>query len=240
MRAVWKREWRAMFTTPIGYVFMGFFLLVSGYFFWGYNLSSSSSDMSGFFDRIAYILVMFVPVLTMRLFSEERRNKTDQLLITSPMSIGSIVLGKFFAAASVLFATLVVTFLYPVIIVIFGTLSFGMVATSYLGCFLLGCVYISIGLLISSICENQLTAAIATLVVNILLQVLEYVPQMLQAGSPFAVVGKLFGWLSLSTRNTEFAVGLLSFSNVLYLISFAGVLLFLTVRMIEKRRWSEN
>lgn len=90
MRAVWKCEWQAMFTTPIGYVFMGLFLLVSGYFFWGYNLSSTSSDMSGFFDRIAYILVMFVPVLTMRLFSEERRNKTDQLLITSPMSLSLI------------------------------------------------------------------------------------------------------------------------------------------------------
>ena len=116
----------------------------------------------------------------------------------------------------------------------------GMVFTSYLGCFLLGCVYIAIGLLISSICENQLTAAIVTLVVNILLQVLEFVPQMLPAGSTFAFVGRLFGWLSLSTRNTEFAVGLLSPSNVLYLISFAGVLLFLTVRVIEKRRWSEN
>ena len=240
MRAVWKREWQAMFKTPIGYVFMGFFLLVSGYFFWGYNLSASSSDMSGFFDRIAYILVMFVPVLTMRLFSEERRNKTDQLLITSPMSLWSIVTGKFLAAASVLLATLAVTFIYPVIIVAFGTLPFGMVVTSYLGCFLLGCVYIAIGLLISSICENQLTAAIVTLVVNILLQVLEYVPQMIPAGSPFAVAGKLFGWLSLSTRNTEFAVGLFSPSNVLYLLSFAGVLLFLTVRVIEKRRWSEN
>lgn len=240
MRAVWKREWQAMFKTPIGYVFMGFFLLVSGYFFWGYNLSASSSDMSGFFDRIAYILVMFVPVLTMRLFSEERRNKTDQLLITSPMSLWSIVTGKFLAATSVLLATLAVTFIYPVIIVAFGTLSFGMVVTSYLGCFLLGCVYIAIGLLISSICENQLTAAIVTLVVNILLQVLEYVPQMIPAGSPFAVAGKLFGWLSLSTRNTEFAVGLFSPSNVLYLLSFAGVLLFLTVRVIEKRRWSEN
>ena len=240
MRAVWKREWQAMFTTPIGYVFMGLFLLVSGYFFWGYNLSSSSSDMSGFFDRIAYILVMFVPVLTMRLLSEERRNKTDQLLITSPMSIWGIVMGKFLSAASVLLTTLAVTLLYPVIVAIFGTLSVGMVFTSYLGCFLLGCVYIAIGLLISSICENQLTAAIVTLVVNILLQVLEFVPQMLPAGSTFAFVGRLFGWLSLSTRNTEFAVGLLSPSNVLYLISFAGVLLFLTVRVIEKRRWSEN
>lgn len=240
MSAVWKREWQAMFKTPIGYVFMGFFLLVSGYFFWGYNLSSSSSDMSGFFDRIAYILVMFVPVLTMRLFSEERRNKTDQLLITSPMSIWEIVIGKFMAAASVLLATLAVTLLYPAIIAVFGTLSVGMVLTSYLGCFLLGCVYIAIGLLISSICENQLTAAIVTLVTNILLQILEYVPQMLTAGSPFAFARHLMSWLSLSTRNMEFAVGLLSPSNILYLLSFAGVLLFLTVRVIEKRRWSEN
>ncbi len=240
MRAVWKREWQAMFSTPIGYVFTGLFLLVSGYFFWGYNLSATSCDMSGFFDRIAYILVMFVPVLTMRLFNEERRNKTDQLLITAPISIGRIVAGKFLAALSVLAVTLVVTFVYPVIVAVFGTLSVGMVVTSYIGCFLLGCVYIAIGLLISAICENQLTAAVVTLVVNILLQVLEYVPQMLSSNPSFAFVGKVLGWLSLNERNMEFAVGLMSPANVLYLVSFAGVLLFLTVRLIEKRRWSEN
>lgn len=130
MRAVWKRELEAFFYTPIGYVFMGFFLLVSGYFFWGYNISSGSSDMSNFFSQVSYIFVMFVPVLTMRLMSEERRNKTDQLLITSPMSITSIIVGKFLAAVSVLLITIVITFVYPVIIAAYGRLTMGTLVTN--------------------------------------------------------------------------------------------------------------
>lgn len=106
MCAVWKREWQAMFSTPIGYVFMGLFLLVSGYFFGGYNLSASSSNMSSFCDRIGYILIMFIPILTMRLFSEEKKNKTDQLLLTSPIPIYEIVIGKFLAALCALIITL--------------------------------------------------------------------------------------------------------------------------------------
>ena len=183
---------------------------------------------------------MFVPVLTMRLMSEERRNKTDQLLITSPMSITSMVVGKFLAAASVLLITLVITFIYPTIVAVYGRLTMGTLFTNYLGFFLLGCVYIAIGLLMSTLCENQVTAAVITLVVNIMLQVLEYVPSMLSSGSYFSFIGSLFGWLSLNSRNSDFAVGLLSFSNILYFISFVAVVLFLSVRVVERRRWSEG
>ena len=240
MRAVWKRELQAFFYTPIGYVFMGFFLLVSGYFFWGYNISSGSSDMTAYFSQVTYIFVMFVPVLTMRLMSEERRNKTDQLLITSPMSITSIVVGKFLAAVSVLLITLIITFIYPVVIAVYGRLTIGTLITNYLGFFLMGCVYIAIGLLMSTLCENQVTAAVVTLVVNIMLQVLEFVPSMLSSDSYFGFIGKLFSWLSLNTRNAEFASGLLSFSNVLYFVSFVAVVLFIAVRVVERRRWSEG
>ena len=183
---------------------------------------------------------MFVPVLTMRLMSEERRNKTDQLLITSPMSITSIIVGKFLAAVSVLLITIVITFVYPVIIAAYGRLTMGTLVTNYIGFFLMGCVYISIGLLMSTLCENQVTAAVVTLVVNIMLQVLEYVPSMLSSGSYFSFIGKLFSWLSLNTRNADFAAGLLSVSNILYFISFVAVVLFLAVRVVERRRWSEG
>ena len=104
----------------------------------------------------------------------------------------------------------------------------------------MGCVYISIGLLMSTLCENQVTAAVVTLVVNIMLQVLEYVPSMLSSGSYFSFIGKLFSWLSLNTRNADFAAGLLSVSNILYFISFVAVVLFLAVRVVERRRWSEG
>lgn len=240
MTAIWKRELKALFCTPVGYVFMAFFLLVSGFFFWGYNLSPGSSDMSSFFNRVVYILTLFTPILTMRLFSEEKRNRTDQLLFTAPVPLASVTAGKFFAVATVLAATLTVTLVYPLIIALFGTLSAGTVFTNYIGCFLMGCVYLSVGILISSLCENQITAAVATLVVNIMLQVLENVPQMLSSGSWFFWVAQLFGWLSLNNRNRDFASGLLSPSNALYLCSLCFVMLFLTTRMLDRRRYADH
>lgn len=238
MKAIFKRELKALFFTPVGYVFMAFFLLVSGFFFWGYNLSPGSSDMSGFFNRVVYILTLFTPILTMRLFTEEKRSRTDQLILTAPVSLAAITAGKFFAAAAALAITLAVTLAYPLIIVLFGTLAVGSVVTNYIGCFLLGCVYLSVGILISSLCENQITAAVATLVVNIMLQVLENVPQMLSSGSWFFWLGRLFYWLSLNDRNSDFAAGLLSPSNVLYLCSVCFVMLFLTVRVLDRRRFA--
>lgn len=239
MTAIWKRELRGLFYTPVGYVFMAFFLLVSGFFFWGYNLSPGSSDMSGFFNRVVYILTLFTPILTMRLFSEEKRSRTDQLLFTAPVSLAAVTAGKFFAAVTVLTATLLVTGLYPLVIAVFGTLSAGTVFTNYVGCFLMGCVYLSVGILISSLCENQITAAVATLVVNIMLQVLENIPQMISAGSWFFWLARLFGWLSLNQRNSDFASGLLSPSNILYLCSICFVMLFLTTRILDRRRYAD-
>lgn len=127
-----------------------------------------------------------------------------------------------------------------IIVIRYGKLSGGIVFTSYLGSILLGGIYITIGLLISSKCENQMVSAIIILAVNILLQVLEYIPQLLSTGNTFAFICQLLGWLSLNSRNSEFAAGLLSLANIIYICSFIGILLFLTTRIIEKRRWSEN
>ena len=246
MLAIWKREVQNYFLTPIGYVFMGIFLLVGGVFFFLYNIMYASSDLSTMFGNLSYLFMLAVPILTMKLLSEEKRSKSDQLLLTSPRSIWDIVLGKFTAACTVLLATMAVTLIYVIVIAVYsndimtGGAKPGLIFSNYIGFFLLGCGYIAIGTLMSALTENQVSAAVLTLGVNMLLQLIETVlPQLtLPQGLSFLTTG--FSWLSMYTRYYQFAAGVISIANVFYYVSLCGVILFLAVRVIDKRRWSEG
>lgn len=239
MLAIWKREVQNYFLTPIGYVFMGIYLLVGGVFFFLYNIMSTSSDMSTLFGNMIYVFMLIMPILTMKLLAEEKRNKSDQLLLTSPRSIWDIVLGKFLAAATVLFISMVITLFYVVIISVYSAKTYaGLIVSNYLGSFLLGCCYIAIGVLMSALTENQVSAAVATFGVNLLLQIFESVGPQLSSPVPF--INTVLSWLSLYTRYASFSAGILSVANIVYFVSFCGIILFLTVRVIDKRRWSEG
>lgn len=238
MLAIWKREIQNYFLTPIGYVFVGIFLLLGGVFFMMYNLYSQSSDLASMFGYLSYIFMLIVPLLTMRLLSEERRTRTDQLLLTSPLSIWSIVSGKFLAACSVLVLSLASTFFYIVVIVSYSTPYVGLIISNYLGFLLLSCCYIAIGVLMSALSENQLSAAVLTLGVNLLLQLLESVGPSLSV--PYlSFLPTVFSWISLQARYYAFSIGIISIADIIYYASFCGIMLFLTVRVIDKRRWSE-
>ena len=239
MTAIWKRELQAYFLTPVGYVFMGIFLAISGIFFYMYNLMSGSASITNLLGNLSFLFMLTVPVLTMRLFSEERRNKTDQLLITSPASIASIVTGKFLAALTVLLSTLVITLFYILVFVVYSKPSAGEVISSYIGSFLMGACYVSIGILMSTITENQVTAAFATFGINLLLQLLEAVGPSLNVPF-FPFLPTVLSWVSLQQRLYSFLIGLFSFANVLYYASFCVLVLFFAMRVIDKRRWSEG
>ena len=239
MSAVFKREMQAYYLTPIGYVFMGCFLLVSGIFFVRGNLLQNSANIGNYFNEISFVFIFITPILTMRLFSEERRTKTDQLLLTSPTSLWGIVLGKFLAASLVFAVTLVVTLIYMIVLNIYGYPANveGMVV--YLGFFLMGCCFIAIGSLMSALSENQVTAAISTFGVALLVYLMDIIIPYLTF--PFlGPVTTVLGWLSINTRFAEFSYGILNLSSIVYMVSFIAVFLFLTVRSIEKRRWSEG
>ncbi len=241
MLAIWKREVQNYFLTPIGYVFMGIFLLVGGIFFFLYNIMSISSDLSTMFGNLIYLFMLVVPILTMRLLSEEKRNKSDQLLLTSPRSIWDIVLGKFLAACTVLLAAMVVMLIYVVIICVYSRNTYpGLILSNYLGFFLMGCCYIAIGTLMSALTENQVSAAVLTFGVNLLLQLIESIGPQLTMPAGLSFLSTAFSWMSLYTRYNQFTAGVLSIANVLYDLSFCGVFLFLAVRVIDKRRWSEG
>jgi len=236
MIAVWKKELKAYFLSPVAYVFIGFFILVLGLFFTTTNLFSMSSSFVNTLSNMTFLFMLVIPILTMRLVSEERRNKTDQLLLTAPVSIMSVVLGKYLAAVSVFLITLILTAVYPIIISIYGQLATAEVLVGYFGLFLFGSALISIGVFISALTENQVTSAVSTFGVLFLLWLINSLTGSLDI--PWLVF--VLEWISVHNMFTSFTQGLLSLSPVVYYLCVCAIFVFLTVRAIEKRRWSEG
>lgn len=239
MLAIFKREFRAYMQSAIGYVFMGIFLLISGIFFSIYNILSISADIGAMLANLQFVFMLLVPILTMKLISDERRLKTDQLLLTSPVSLWSIVLGKFFAACAVFLLTLVITFSYVIILDIFGTPAYNEVVAGYFGFLLLGCALISVGVFTSAVTENQVTSAVLSFGILLFLNFAGSIASMFSNGV-FSFLSYIISALDPFSRYTNFSNGIISVSDVVYLLSFAGVFLFLAQRAIEKRRWSEG
>ena len=235
MIAILKRELRSYFYSPIGYIFIGFFLLLSGFFFAGINLNNRITNMKYIFGNLTTIFLFLTPILTMRLIAEEKNSKTDQLLLTSPVNLTGIVFGKFFAALSVFVAALLITGIYPIIIIALkGNPPMGEILGAYLGFFLLGMSFISIGMFISALTENQLISAIATFGTLLILFIINWISGIFK--SP--IIATVIDWLSVVKRFDDFSGGLLGVRPVLYYLSFTAIFVFLTIRALESRRWS--
>jgi ABC-2 type transport system permease protein len=195
MIAVFRRELKAYLASPIGPVFMGLFLLVTGIFFAViYLLNPGAARYVQLLNSLTLLFVFIVPILTMRLLSEDARQKTDQLLLTSPVSVTGVVLGKYLAAVAVFLLTLAATLAYPLIMSFYalGGLAWAEIVGGYIGFFLLGAGFISIGLFFSSLTDNQLVAALASWAANLLIWILDAVtrnvPSSTGAGLVFMVV----------------------------------------------------
>lgn len=188
MIAVFKKEMKAYFSSLTGYIFMGFFLLLSGFFVALSNLLSGNPDYNGVLASINFVFLFVVPILTMRLMSEEKKQKTDQLLLTSPLKIWDIVLGKYFAAVGVFLLTLLITCIYPIMLSFFGELAWAEIIGGYVGFFLLGCAFISIGLFVSSKTDNQVISAVITFSILLFIWLLEGIQQGLPVGTVYGMV----------------------------------------------------
>lgn len=288
MVAVFKRELRAYFSSPIGYVVIGLFLALSGIFFSATNLLGASSEYNGILSTMAFIFLFLVPILTMRLLTEETRQHTDQMLITSPLSVTAIVVGKYLAAVAVYLITLLVTVLFPVMMSFFALLGleWWKILGGYIGLFLLGSAFIAVGLFFSSITESQIVAAVATYATLLVMWIMDALISMVPTGwlyglgfvvlaaaalalivwlstrnlpaalatlvvlgAAIAVVAvlkqplyegliaKVMAWFSLLKRYEDFNYGILGLSPVVYYLSFSAAFVFLTVRMIDRKRW---
>lgn len=165
MLAIYKKELRSYFTSMIGYLFIGFFLAILGVYFMAYNLQGGYSNFEYVLSSMVFVFVILVPILTMRLLAEEKRQRTDQLLFTSPLSVNKIVIGKYLSVLTVFVGTMGITMLYPLILSKYGTVSFKLAYTGILGFVLVGAAYLAIGLFISALFDSQAIAAVVTFVV---------------------------------------------------------------------------
>jgi len=287
MLAVYLKDLSAYFRTFSGYVFMSVFLLITSIFYITGNVFSANADFNSTLGSIIFIFILVVPILTMRLMTDEVTQKTDHLLYTAPISFTEIVLGKYFAAVTVFAIALLLTCLYPIAISFFGNLAVWEIVGGMIGFFLLGCVSIAIGLLISTITDNLISAAIGTFgallailfidsfrsifpaetnpnavfAALLALGIAFWVYRMTRSyvlGISIAVIGlgaaglvfwfkpelyqgfvyHLLGWFSMFYHYGNFERGVLALSSIVYYLSLTGLVLFLTVQFLEKRRWS--
>ena len=160
MRAVYKKELKGYLTSMQGYVFMAFILLIIGIYFTAYNLNYASPDFGYTLSAITFVFLIITPVLTMRILAEEKKNKTDQLLLTSPVPVWKIVLGKYLGMVTIYLIPVLIAGLYPFILSKYGTVSYSMAFTAIIGFFFLGCANLSIGLFLSSITERQVIVVV--------------------------------------------------------------------------------
>lgn len=234
MGAIFRREVLAYFTTPIGYIFLALFYAGSGLFFNMTALRSGSTNMAYIFTLLIYVLLVAIPILTMRTLSEEKNQKTDQCLLTAPVSLGGLVVGKFLAAFLIYIMAVAITLVYAVVISAFAKPDWLVVAGNITGFILLGCAFIAIGIFVSSLTENQVVSAIISFSAMLLCYLLSSIAEMI----PIDWLSEIIRNLSFVDRYTGFTYGLFDLSNALFFISVTAVFLFLTVRVLEKRRWS--
>lgn len=233
MRTIFEKEFKSYFLTPTGYIFVGVFLLLSGICFGIGNIAARSCDMLSVLSYMSYLWTIICPFLVMRLIAGEQYRNTDKLLFSSPCSFSSIVAGKFFAAAAVMMISVILTGSYLIIMDAVGTLYLAETLTGYLGFILLACSFISLDLFISCICRSQLTAAVSCIGVNFFLWLADLVSSAINNDG----FEKVFSFFSLYRRFDLFSLGIISFSDSVFYVMFTVLFLFLTVRILDARRW---
>lgn len=234
MKAVLKKELSLYFNTTLGFIFVSVFMMFASYYFLYYNILTNSSDLGMLFQTMLMMLIFLIPVLTMRLLSEERKTKSDQILLTSPVSITSVVLGKYFSAAVVFLISVAMSLIFPYIVFSNGNPEPGVIFTVYIGFIIIGLVFIAIGLFISALTESQVIAAIFTFGVLLFIQISD----SLRGSFRNDTIVNFLKWSSITERYKSFCMGVLNFADIIYLLSVAVLFVFLTIRIIEKRRWS--
>ncbi|MFA4030244.1 MAG: hypothetical protein GDYSWBUE_001868 [Candidatus Fervidibacterota bacterium] len=231
---VWLIAWRevkAFFTSWIAYAMLIFFLVLCGYIFFAIFMVGRTSDMRYFYWDVAVILMFIVPMMTMRLFAEERRLGTLELLLTSPVSDWQAVLGKFMGSFIVLCITLSLTLYVPLIVKRIANPDLGPYWSAYIGLLLYGAVMLSIGTFWSATTDNQIIAAVATFGTLLMLYIISWPAEGLSGWSEF------FQRISLYHRYKDFAEGLVDTKHIVFYITFTFLALYFTVRTVESRLW---
>ena len=239
MGAIYRREMGAFFTSGVAYVFLAVFYVFSGYYFYNEVIQSGYTDTSPLFSNMFRIVLFLIPILTMRLLSEEKKNRTDQGLLTAPVGLWEIVLGKYFAALALFIIAESIVFIYAIILAALGDVVWQTLFGNYFAMLFLGAAFIAVGLFISSLTENQITAAIVSMVVLFVIYLSEMLVSDFENGNKFQkIIFKAVSSIAFYSRYNEFTNGVFSLPSIIFFISVAFLFNFLTVRVLEKRRWS--
>jgi ABC-2 type transport system permease protein len=257
MIAIYKKEMRSYFINPIGYVYLGIFLAISALVCCYTTLQSNSYRTSTYFYYMIFAFAILIPLLTMRSFAEERKMKTEQMLLTAPVTITGMVMGKYLAAFTMFLATVLISCVnfIPLYVIaaeeraavaetanpVIGPVSAEIVG-SLIGIILLGAAFIAIGIFISSLTESQLSAAVITIGVILLMVILSLVNQIGSDADGTRLISNyavrfVVDWVSVLSRFSKFGYGMFDFAALIYYVSLAFVFIFLTIRVYEKRRW---
>ncbi|HOO13768.1 MAG TPA: ABC transporter permease subunit [Candidatus Marinimicrobia bacterium] len=248
--AIYKRDLKGYFFSPIAYVVIGLFLLVNGIFFYvllssfleysyavmiqrqGYPINVNLLMIRPFFQNMSVIVLFVIPMITMRSFSEEKKSGTMELLLTSPVTNWQLILGKFLASFTLYFVMVMVTFLFMVFLLIWGNPSLVPILISYLGILLMGLVLVALGNFISSLTENQIVAAVGTFGATMFLWVIGFAGDF--AGKVF---GEIFKYLSIVNHFDDFSKGVFDTNHLVYYLSLTFLMLFFTYQSIESSKW---
>lgn len=247
MFAIYKKEMRSYFINPIGYVYVGIFLVVAALLCCYTTIIASSYDTSNYFTMMIFAFVILLPLLTMRLFAEERKLRTEQLLLTAPVTITGMVFGKYLAALTMFVATIAVSCVNFIPIYAFANteraaatykaVHIGPNTAEVVGCLvgiiLIGAAFIAIGMFISALTENQLSAAVITIAVLVGTVFIGYLSSLIDV----YWIRFVINWFSILSRFGNFSNGIFDFASLIYYLSITSVFVFLTIRVYEKRRW---
>lgn len=235
MFAIYRREVQSYFYTSAAYVFLGVFLTLGSIFFGVTNLASRSGNLLALFAELSYLWMLLSPILTMRLIAGERQRNTDQMLLTSPCSLTGMVMGKYLAACTVLLLAVVSSMMYACVVAVYGKLYIGETAVGYLGLVLHGCAFIALDLFVSCFAKSQMTAVVLGFGVNLLV----WMADVLASAVTIEAISQALDFISLYRRFSPFVRGQLSLSSVMFYLLFITVMIFLSVRALDARRWSE-
>jgi ABC-2 type transport system permease protein len=246
--AITRKELEQYFASPIAYIVVSLLLVLSGIFFYLYlqfyiqqiaeaaqygggNLEVSQAIMRPFFANASFFFLIVFPMLTMRLLAEEKKMGTYELLMTSPVTVSQLVLGKYLGVVSLMLAILVIFAIYPAVLFIFGHPDTGPILTGFLGLFLLGAAFLAFGLFASSITESQIIAAALGFVFLIIFWIINWLSRS------EAWYGKMLQYVSIYQRYDDFTKGILNLNDVVYCLSFALLGLFATGIVLQSQRW---
>ncbi len=241
VRAIYKKELSGYFNSLIAYIFLILFIIVSNlmfFYFLGGLFREETASMRRYFAMLPYVFVVFIPGLTMGAWAKEKNVGTIELLFTFPVSPAQIMLGKFFAALTLVLVALYSTLFIPVLTQLFmGNFDWGQIVTQYIGVILLACCYITITFFMSSLTMELINAFLLSAIILLALSLIGYLPTLISLPSWLEWLRKVFVWTSLSTHFSNFSKGVIDSRDILYYVGVTCIFGYLNLRSLDSRKW---